>query len=109
MVLDYGMGETLGPMTFPRRRGPGFLDRNPFPEPREYSEETARALDVETKRILEERMARVTALLTAHRHTLERVARVLLEKETIEAEDFARLVAEAEAEAAAARPAEAAR
>ncbi|MCW5893246.1 MAG: ATP-dependent zinc metalloprotease FtsH [bacterium] len=109
MVLDYGMGQTLGPMTFPRRRGPGFLDRSPFPEAREYSEETARALDVETKRILEERMARVTSLLTAHRATLDRVARVLLEKETIEAETFARLVAESEAEAGSDRSAGAAR
>ncbi|GIX49472.1 MAG: ATP-dependent zinc metalloprotease FtsH [Candidatus Tectimicrobiota bacterium] len=97
MVLEYGMGETLGPAAFPRVR-PRFL-----PEPwgytpdgtREYSEATARALDLETKKILDERMAHVLQLLRDKRPLLERIAALLLEKEVLEGEEFWRLVREA--------------
>jgi cell division protease FtsH len=94
MVLEYGMSDTLGPMTFPRRHGPAFLaDRaGLLPEQREYSEATAQALDTEVKRILDERLARVVALLTEKRPLLDRVSRALLEKETLEAAEFEALV-----------------
>src|SRR5262249_17462801 len=94
MVLEYGMSDTLGPMTFPRRRGPAFLRDRPglLPEPRESSEATAQALDTAAKRILDERLARVTGLLTEKRALLDRVSRVLLEKETLEAAEFEALV-----------------
>jgi cell division protease FtsH len=94
MVLEYGMGETLGPMTFPRQRGPGFLGNGSpaWPEQREYSEATAQAIDQETRRLTEERMARVLALLTEHRAVLDRVAQILLEKEVIEAKQFEEIV-----------------
>ncbi len=94
MVLEYGMSETLGPMTFPRRRGPAFLgDRaGLIPEPREYSEAVAQALDSEVKRVLDGRLARVTALLTERRALLDQVSKVLLEKETLEAAEFEALV-----------------
>ncbi len=94
MVLEYGMGETLGPMTYPRQRGPGFLGSGgpAWPEQREYSEATAQLLDQETRRITEDRMARVLALLTEHRAVLDRVAAILLEKEVIEAEEFETIV-----------------
>ena len=56
MVLEYGMSDTLGPMTFPRRHGPGFLgDRaGLMADQREYSEATAQALDAEVKRLLDD-------------------------------------------------------
>ena len=94
MVLEYGMSDTLGPMTFPRRHGPAFLgDRaGLLPEQREYSEATAQALDTEVKRILDERLARVVSLLTEKRALLDRVSRALLEKETLEAAEFEALV-----------------
>jgi cell division protease FtsH len=94
MVLEYGMSDTLGPMTFPRRHGPAFLgDRaGLLPEHREYSEATAQALDAEVKRVLDERLARVTALLSEKRPLLDRVSKALLEKETLEAAEFEALV-----------------
>jgi len=96
MVLEYGMGQTLGPMTFPRRRGPGFLGEqaNYWPEStREYSEATAQALDLEMKQLLESRMAHVLAMLKRKRGLLDRIASILLEREVIEAEQFERLFA----------------
>jgi cell division protease FtsH len=95
MVLEYGMGETLGPVTFPRRPSP-FLEPPPYPADgkREYSEAIAQALDLETKKILEERLEHVLQLLQSKRQLLDRVAALLLEKEVVEAEEFARLVQE---------------
>jgi cell division protease FtsH len=94
MVLEYGMSDVLGPMTFPRRRAPAFLgDRaGLMPEQREYSEATAEALDAEVKRLLDERLGRVKALLTEKRALLDRVSKALLEKETLEAAEFEAMV-----------------
>jgi len=94
MILEYGMGETLGPMTFPRRRGPAFLGDHAgmMAEPREYSEATAQALDIEVKRMLDGRLAHVVQLLTEKRSLLDRVSKALLEKETLEAAEFEELV-----------------
>lgn len=97
MVLEYGMGETLGPATFPRQHRPVLLGQpaSVWPEgAREYSEATAQALDAETKQILDERMAHVSALLEGHRHLLERIADLLLEKEVLERGEFERLIQE---------------
>jgi cell division protease FtsH len=97
MVQEYGMGETLGPVTFPRRRRPLFLgngDGN-WPEgEREYSDATARALDEETKKILEARMAQVMKLLKDKRPLLDKISKLLLEKEVVEADEFHRIVEE---------------
>jgi cell division protease FtsH len=95
MVLEYGMGKTLGPVTFPRQRHPVFLGSNTAGWPdgtREYSEATAQALDVETKTILDARMEHVMQLLTTKRSLLDRISTQLLEKEVIEGEEFHRLV-----------------
>ena len=94
MILEYGMSDTLGPMTFPRRHGPAFLgDRaGLMAEAREYSEATAQALDTEVKRMLDERLAHVVQLLTEKRPLLDRVSKALLEKETLEAAEFEELV-----------------
>ena len=96
MVLEYGMGETLGPVTFPRRHGLFLPDAQHYPADgsREYSEATAQALDQETKNILEERLEYVLQLLSSKRHLLDRVAEQLLENEVLPAEEFERLVQE---------------
>jgi cell division protease FtsH len=95
MVLEYGMGNALGPVSYARQRQPMFLgqpgDAGPDGQ-RAYSEATARALDRETKAMLETRLAHVQQLLREKRHVLDRIAALLLEKEVIEAEEFARLV-----------------
>ena len=102
MILEYGMGETLGPVTFPKQRQPMFLQQSGgygLDSGREYSEATAQALDQETKRILEARMAHVERLLSDKRHLLEHIAMTLLDKEVIEGDDFARMVQREEQDA----------
>jgi cell division protease FtsH len=98
MVLEYGMGATLGPVTFPRRH-PLFLSeppRAPTDGTREYSEATAQALDLETKKILEERLEHVLQLLRDKRPLLDRLAALLLEKEVVERQEFDRIIHAAE-------------
>ena len=96
MVLEYGMGDTLGPVTYPRRH-PLFLPEHPaYPTEghREYSEATAQALDLETKKLLEERLEHVLQLLRDKRPVLDRIAAVLLAKEVLEGDAFAQMVRE---------------
>jgi cell division protease FtsH len=94
MVLEYGMGKTLGPVTFSRRH-PMFLGSHAAgwqDGGREYSEATAQALDVETKAILDARMEHVVQLLTSKRALLDNISALLLEKEVIDGEEFERLL-----------------
>jgi cell division protease FtsH len=96
MVMRYGMSERLGPLTFGVGGGPGFL-RRPGPAweagEREYSEETARAIDEEVRRIVEETYDRVRGLLGAKKATLLHAAQVLKRRETLEGEELRRLLA----------------
>ena len=65
-----------------------------YPEgDREYSEATARALDEETKKILDDRMAHVLSVLKEKRSLLDKIPQLLLEKEVIEADEFHRIIA----------------
>jgi cell division protease FtsH len=93
IVIEYGMGDTLGALTFGRRR-PAFLDQaGYFPDgPREYSEATAEALDREMKQLMAERMERVNELMRDNRPLLDQIAALLLEREVLEADEFKRLV-----------------
>jgi cell division protease FtsH len=103
IVLEYGMGRTLGPLTYGRRRPTFLADQGAyFPEgPREYSEATAEAVDAEMKQLMTERMQRVTELIRARRPLLDRLSGLLLEREVLEAEEFKRLVEEWKRRAAA--------
>jgi cell division protease FtsH len=96
MVKRYGMSERLGPIAFGDDGGPGFLRRGgPSWEggEREYSEETARAIDEEVRRIVEETYDRVRGLLGAKKPTLLRAAEVLKRRETLEGDELRRLLA----------------
>ncbi len=94
MLTQYGMGTTLGPVTYSRRTQPIFLpqDATMMPPAQEFSEATAAALDLELKALMGEREAHVEELLTSHRDTLDRVASRLLEKEVLDGQEFAQLV-----------------
>ncbi len=92
MVLEYGMGDTLGVLTYPKRRGAFLGDQLAGEGPRPYSEATAQALDEEMKKLMERRMDRVIRLIRRKRALLDSLAEVLLEKEVIEAAEFERLV-----------------
>src|SRR5262249_2108016 len=96
MVMRYGMSERLGPLAFGGNGGPGFLRRSgPGWEggEREYSEETARAIDDEVRRIVDQTYERVRALLGAKKDILLRAAEVLKVRETLEGEELHRLLA----------------
>jgi cell division protease FtsH len=96
MVMRFGMSERLGPLTFGNGAGPGFLRKNGLgweSAEREYSEETARAIDEEVRRIVEETYDRVRDLLGRKKDTLLRAADLLKRRETLDGEELRRLLA----------------
>jgi cell division protease FtsH len=96
MVLEYGMGKTLGLATFPKQHRPLFLSPEQAPlGGKEYSEATAAKLDEEIKSILEDRERHVRTLLTQHRKMLEQIAQKLMQTEVMDGEEFYRLLEQA--------------
>ncbi len=93
MLTQYGMGDTLGPVTYTRRTQPIFLpqDGSLAQPPNEFSEATAAALDQELRQLLQVQEDRVEQLLTDHRQVMEKVAARLLEKEVLDESEFAEL------------------
>lgn len=87
MVCDYGMSEKLGPVVLGRRGRSPFLGRD-FSEDRNYSEDVAKAIDEEVRRIITECYERAVRIVKEYRQALDEVVKVLLEKETINAEEF---------------------
>ncbi|HTN69563.1 MAG TPA: ATP-dependent zinc metalloprotease FtsH, partial [Methylomirabilota bacterium] len=83
MVTQFGMSEKVGLVALEGPRTPLFLPVPTHP-PREYSEETARTVDDEVKKILSQTHTKVREILGSHRQTLEELAKLLLEKEVIE-------------------------
>lgn len=83
MVTQFGMSEKLGLVSLEGPRTP-FLLQVPTYAPKEYSEETARLIDAEVKKILAEGHAKVRDLLGSRRSALEELAKLLLEKEVVE-------------------------
>jgi cell division protease FtsH len=90
MVTEYGMSTKLGPMSLGKRHGPVFLGRD-LVESRNYSEEIAYEIDKEIRRIIDECYDRARTVITEHREALDRIAKGLLEHESIEADDLERL------------------
>jgi cell division protease FtsH len=87
MVTRLGMSEKLGPLTFGRDHSSQFL-RGMATEERNYSEETARAIDAEVREILETQHARAREILERCRDVLERLTARLLEVETLDRADL---------------------
>ncbi|HEY8074610.1 MAG TPA: ATP-dependent zinc metalloprotease FtsH [Labilithrix sp.] len=94
MVCRFGMSSELGPMTFGRATTLRFL--GDMTEERNYSEETARAIDAEVRRIVEEQHERAKRLVARRRRTLEAIAEELLHKETLDREELDAIVAHVE-------------
>ena len=88
MVKEYGMSEKFGPLTFEKERRPMFLDVSLPSEPKEYSEDTARELDQEVKKLIDDAYLRVKEMLTANQDRLRALAAALLDKETLEGEEI---------------------
>jgi cell division protease FtsH len=94
MVREYGMSEHLGPLTFERERRPLFLETMMPPGAKDYSEATAQEIDQEVSNLVNHAYARAKEILESKRDTLERVAKVLLEKEVLEGEELRQLLNE---------------
>jgi cell division protease FtsH len=92
MVTQYGMSDELGLGTFERPRSGLFLG-GPGPGDREYSEDTARMIDAEMRRLLEAAHLRVQTTLKEKRNLLEVLAKVLIEKEVVDRDALTALLA----------------
>ena len=90
MVTRYGMTERLGHVALEKDRRSFLTTDQPYygPQERDYSDETAAAVDEEVKRIVEETFGRTVALLQERREILEKSSRLLLERETLDEEEL---------------------
>jgi ATP-dependent Zn protease/intein/homing endonuclease len=87
IVLNFGMSERLGPISFSKSPREFILEK-------EYSEKTAEIIDEEIKRLIDEALERATKVLEIKRDKLDKVADVLMKKEVIEKRLFEKLVGE---------------
>ena len=91
MIMEFGMSEKLGPLTFGKKEGQVFLGRDLARE-RDFSEEIAAAIDQEERKIINECYDRAKTILNENRDSLVLVAETLLERETLKAEEFESLL-----------------
>jgi cell division protease FtsH len=91
MVMRFGMSEKLGPRVFGHDHGQPFLGREFSAEP-DYSDDVAREIDDEIRRIVEEAHQVARDILAAHRQDLDLTSDILMRRETIEREQFIQLL-----------------
>jgi cell division protease FtsH len=92
MVMRFGMSEKLGPRVFGHDHSMPFLGREFSAEP-DYSDEIAREIDDEIRRIVEGAHQQAKDILAEHREALTMISELLLKRETIEREEFEALLA----------------
>ncbi|HUB53108.1 MAG TPA: ATP-dependent zinc metalloprotease FtsH [Terracidiphilus sp.] len=90
MVCEYGMSR-LGPLTFGKKEEQIFLGRE-IAQHRDFSEETARQIDLEVRRLIDEAYQSAHNILDANKDAMHRVAAALLERETIDLEELRMLI-----------------
>jgi cell division protease FtsH len=83
MVLRYGMSEALGNVAYDRERSTYLQPGVPMPQSRDYSEETANAVDNAVRRLVDHALERAIGILTVNRALLDRAAEELLKTETL--------------------------
>jgi ATP-dependent metalloprotease FtsH len=91
MVTRFGMSERLGPVALGRSQGGMFLGRDIAAE-RDFSEETAATIDEEVSQLVEEAYRRATSVLSNNRSVLDELAEMLVERETVDAEELQELL-----------------
>src|SRR6185312_5244257 len=91
MVMRFGMSEKLGPRVFGHDHGQPFLGREFSAEP-DYSDDVAREIDDEIRRIVEEAHQVARDILSKHRQDLDSTSDILMRRETIEREQFIALL-----------------
>jgi cell division protease FtsH len=92
MIMRYGMSEKLGPRVLGHNRDMPFLGREMGNEP-DYSEEIAREIDDEIRRVIEDGHDSARRVLEEHMDDLHRISAILIERETIDKDQFERLLA----------------
>jgi cell division protease FtsH len=92
MIMRFGMSEKLGPRVLGRNHDLPFLGREMAAEP-DYSEEIAREIDDEIRRVIEEGHELARRTLQEHMEDLHRISAILIERETIDKDQFVRLLA----------------
>ena len=90
MVCEFGMSR-LGPLTFGKKEEQIFLGRE-IAQHRDFSEETARQIDLEVRRLIDEAYQSAHTIIDANQDAMHRIAAALLERETIDAEEVKMLI-----------------
>ncbi len=93
MVTEYGMSERMGPQTFGEKSGDIFLGKDIMRQ-RDYSEEIAKQIDDEVSVIMKEAYDKATGIIKKERALLDIIAATLIEKETLEGEEFEKIMGE---------------
>jgi cell division protease FtsH len=92
MIMRFGMSEKLGPRVLGRNHDQPFLGREMGNEP-DYSDEIAREIDDEIRRVIEEAHDTAHRVLREHTDELHKLSAILIERETIDKDQFERLLA----------------
>ena len=94
MITKYGMSDTLSNMVFNAGESDEVFIAKDYGHSKNYSEETSSLIDREVKQIIDREYQRVLKLLSDNRNKLEQIAKLLMEKEKIEGQEFAELMEE---------------
>ena len=100
MVTRFGMSDRLGPVALGRQQGNMFLGRDIMAE-RDFSEETAAAIDDEVRNLVEQAYGRAKDVLVSNRLVLDELSQLLIEKETVDADELQDLLANSDVKMAA--------
>jgi cell division protease FtsH len=92
MIMRFGMSEKLGPRVLGRNYDQPFLGRD-YGAEADYSEEIAREIDDEIRRVIEESHELALSVLREHMDELHKISTILIERETIDKDQFERLLA----------------
>jgi len=103
MIMRFGMSEKLGPRVLGRNHDMPFLGRD-YGAEADYSEEVAKEIDDEIRRVIEEAHDTAISILREHMDELHRLSAILIERETIDKDQFERLLAGESEESVFAEP-----
>jgi len=100
MITRFGMSDRLGPVALGRQNGNVFMGRD-IASDRDFSDETAAVIDEEVRGLVEEAYKRAKDVLVGNRSVLDKLAAMLVEKETVDAEELQTLLMESDVQMAA--------
>jgi cell division protease FtsH len=92
MVTRFGMSDRLGPVALGRQNGNMFLGRD-IASDRDFSDSTAATIDSEVRKLVDEAYLRAKDVLVSNRHVLDKLAEMLIEKETVDADELQEVLA----------------